>query len=199
MDIVPAATSVFTVLLFIGYIFGSIGMFLYGGVISRDPNNIHYQSLMEAGDFIAGDYYANNFNDLFSGMNVLFNMLVVNNWTTQSSGLECATGDKWKVRLYMFSFHLLGVVGLSNVITSFIINAFFQQLATVSSRQEPDENADGEAVIRGKEALFDPSTITGTNTGIRKSAYFARITPNYMDIELDERDVLRGLFSVSDT
>lgn len=126
--------------------------------------------------------------------------IVVNNWTTQTTGLEHATGDKWLVRLFFFSFYVLGVIGISNVITSFIINAFFQQLATVEHMQGPEETIEGEATIgggRGLRAVFDPSTITGTKTGLTGSVYFARIKAANMDVELDEREALRKLFSRS--
>lgn len=129
-----------------------------------------------------------------SGMNVLFNMLVVNNWTTQSTGLECATGKRWLVRIYFLTFNLLGVVVISNIVTSFIINAFFQQLVAINN-QETDELIDGEAVITGKKAVFDASEITGTKTGLRMTDYFARITTKPTDAELNEREVLHRLFS----
>ncbi|KAL7534858.1 LOW QUALITY PROTEIN: hypothetical protein ACHAXR_006128 [Thalassiosira sp. AJA248-18] len=195
VEIIPAATSVFVVLLFISYLFASIGMLLYGGVITRDPTNPYALSLLEAENFVESKYWANNFNDMFSGMNVLFNWLVVNNWTTETSGLETATGNKWLVRLFFFSFYLLGVIGISNVITSFVINAFFQQMATIEHRQGPEEHIEGEATIRGSHAVFDPSNITGTETGLGHSVYFARIKPKHRDVELDEREALKRLFS----
>ena len=131
---------------------------------------------------------------MFSGMNVLFNMLVVNNWTTQSSGLECATGSKWLVRLYLLAFNILGVVVISNIVTSFVINAFFQQLATIG-KGEMDEHIGGEAIISGKKALFDASKITGTKTGLRETNFFAQMIPKHRDVELDEREALHRLFS----
>mmetsp|Transcript_2156 Transcript_2156/g.5063 ORF Transcript_2156/g.5063 Transcript_2156/m.5063 type:complete len:802 (-) Transcript_2156:128-2533(-) len=195
LEIIPAATSVFVVLLFLVYSFAAIGMILFGGVISRDPNNLHYQSLMEADDFVDNEYWANNFNDMISGMNVLFNMLVVNNWTNQAAGLEYATGTKLPVRLFFFSFHLLGVTGIGNVITSFIINAFFQQMSTIEQRQGPDEKVEGGTVIRGSRAIFDSSMITGTATGLKKETYIAKIKTKHIDVEVDERGALRELFS----
>lgn len=195
IEIIPAAQSVFILLLFIGYFFASLGMLMYGGVITRDPSNPVSHMLLESEDFVEGQYFANSFNDMASSMNVLFNLLVVNNWTTQADGMEHATGNKWTVRLYTLSFYVLGVIGISNVVTSFIINAFFQQLQTLEHRQGPAEAIEGEAVIRGSKAVFDSSTITGTDTGLRHSVYFARIKPRNLDVELDERAALRRLFS----
>eukprot|EP00584_Thalassiosira_punctigera_P014654 CAMPEP_0172548632 /NCGR_PEP_ID=MMETSP1067-20121228/17872_1 /TAXON_ID=265564 ORGANISM="Thalassiosira punctigera, Strain Tpunct2005C2" /NCGR_SAMPLE_ID=MMETSP1067 /ASSEMBLY_ACC=CAM_ASM_000444 /LENGTH=816 /DNA_ID=CAMNT_0013335873 /DNA_START=47 /DNA_END=2497 /DNA_ORIENTATION=+ len=195
LDIIPAASSVFLVLLFIAYSFATVGMLLFGGVISHDTNNLHHESLMEADDFVDNEYWGNNFNDMFSGMNVLFNMLVVNNWPNQASGLECATGNKLLVRLFFASFYLLGVTGIGNVITSFIINAFFQQMNTIEHRQGPDEKVEGEAVISGAQAVFDTTSITGTSTGLQHITYVARISSRHRDVEVDERAALRQLFS----
>jgi two pore calcium channel protein len=47
-------------------------------VITRDPANPLAYALLEADDFVDNDYWANNFNDMMSGINVLFNLLVVN-------------------------------------------------------------------------------------------------------------------------
>jgi len=193
VDIVPAAGNVFMILLFIEYVFASVGMFLYGGLITRDPANPLAYILLEAEDFVDNNYWANNFNDMFSGMNVLFNLLVVNNWTECEIGFEYVTGEKW-VRIFFFSFHLIGVIVISNVVTSFIINAYFQQMKTLVQRLGWEEIIENEALLKGARGIFDATTVTGTNTGV-KSVYIARIRPKHMDIEVDERAALRNLFT----
>mmetsp|Transcript_36993 Transcript_36993/g.41654 ORF Transcript_36993/g.41654 Transcript_36993/m.41654 type:complete len:840 (-) Transcript_36993:136-2655(-) len=192
-DILPAASNVFMILLFIVYFFASIGVFLYGGLITRDPANPLSFILLEADDFVGNNYWANNFNDMMSGMNVLFNLLVVNNWTECEVGFEYVTGTKW-VRYYFFCFHLGGVIVISNVVTSFIINAYFQQLETIVQRLGREEDI-GEARLTGNRGVFDASTVTGTRTGINSSIYIARINPRHNDIEVDERAALRHLFT----
>lgn len=112
-------------------------------------------------------------------------------------GFEIASGKKWLVRLFHFSFHILGVIGIGNVIISFVINAFFQQMKTIKHRNGWEENVEGEAVIKGSQATFDASVVTGTQTGVVKSAYLARIKPRHFDVETDERLALRELFTRS--
>jgi len=189
-DILPAARSVFMILLFLGYIFASVGMFLYGGLITRDPANPLSYTLLEASDFVDNAYWANNFNDMFSGINVLFNLLVVNNWTECEIGFEYVTGAKW-VRFFFFSFHLLGVIVISNVVTSFIINAYFQQLETIVQRLGQKEIVEG-GTIEGGEGFFNASKITGTKTGAT-SGYYARINPRHVDVEVDETTILKRM------
>lgn len=137
-------------------------LFVTKKVITRDPQNPLSTILLEASDFVDNGYWANNFNDLFSGMNVLFNLLVVNNWTQCEIGFEYVTGAKW-VRLFFFAFHILGVVLINNVVIAFIINAFFQQLKLLNDRQGWEERVQGEALIKGDKGMFDASTITGTS------------------------------------
>ena len=196
--IIPAASSVFLVLLFLGYLFASLGMILFGGVITRDPSNPISLLLLEAEDFVEGEYWANSFNDMASSINVLFNWLVINNWTTQTSGLEYASESKWLTRLFFFSFYLLGVIGISNVITSVVINSFLQQLQTVERESlSPEKIGDDEDItITSSQAMFNPTKITGTATGICQSSdYFARIKPTHMDVEVDAQAALRRLFT----
>lgn len=197
IDILPAARSVFLILLFVMYFSSSLGVFLYGGVITRDPANHLSYLLMEADDFVNNEYWANNFNDMMSGVNVLFNLLVVNNWTECEIGFEYVTGSKM-VRFYFFFFHLIGVVIISNVVTSFIINAYMQQMETIYKRLEFAEQIGDEAFVAGGQGVFDATTVTGTKTGVQ-SVYIARIKPRHMDINVDEQDALRKLFTRTST
>ena len=130
---------------------------------------------------------------MFSGMNVLFNLLVINNWTECEIGFEYVTGAKW-VRFFFFTFHLLGVIVVSNVVTSFIINAYFQQLKTLEKRIGWEEVVEGEARIKAEKGIFDATTVTGTRTGA-DSIYIAELNPRHVDIEVDERAALRDLFT----
>ena len=164
-------------------------------VITRDPTNPLSYILLEADDYVDNKYWANNFNDMLSGINVLFNLLVVNNWTEFEIGLEYVAGTK-KVRFFFLAFHLLGVIVISNVVTSFIINAYFQQMETIVQRLGWEEHVEGEAIIKGEHGVFDATTVTGTKTGAN-SIYIARIAPRHMDIEVDERAALRNLFTRS--
>jgi hypothetical protein len=47
--------------------------------------------------FFFNEYWAKNFNGMFSSMNVLFlfNLLVVNNWTACEISFKYVTGESW--------------------------------------------------------------------------------------------------------
>jgi len=119
----------------------------------------------------------------------------VNNWTNCEIGFEAVTGRLW-VRLFFISFHVLGVILVNNLVMAVIINAFFQQLKVIDFRN--NEDVAGEAVITGELAHFDASEITGTKTGATGS-YYARLRAVHADIEIDEREGLRRLFTQSST
>lgn len=191
-EILPKAASVLLILFFLLYAFAVLGVHLYGGLISRDPNNPLSFLVLDT-DFSDNDYWANNFNDMISAMNVLFNLLVVNNWTECEVGYEAVTQAKW-VRWFFLSFHILGVVLVNNLVIAFIINAFLQQLAIF--REHVDEEViDGEAIIGKRQAFFDATTVTGTKTSL-SGRYIARYRRNGSDIsEGREQDRLRRLFT----
>lgn len=92
-------------------------------MITADPKNPLSVALLDT-DFADADYWANNFNDIMSGINVLFNLLVVNNWTECEIGFEAVTGSK-TARLFFLSFHFFGVVLINNLVIAFILNTFF--------------------------------------------------------------------------
>ena len=177
------------------YTFAVLGMELYGGMITRDPNN-RLSSLLINSEFASYEYWANNFNDMIGGMNVLFNLLVVNNWFVCEEGYEAVTQGKW-VRLFFFSFHVIGVILVNNLVIAFIINKFLQQMALLKQESTLGVEHIGPSVRIGTDrAVFDASNVTGTVTN-KHGDYIARFRQSSSDLDDDQRDRerLRTLFS----
>jgi len=220
-EILPRAVGVFLVLFSLLYLFAAVGVGLYGGLITRDPSNPLSYLVLNT-DFSDNDYWyvretrsgppnvsfsdlaffisfaclrnrANNFNDMVSAMNVLFNLLVVNNWTECEIGYEATTQSRW-VRLYFLAFHILGVILINNLVIAFIINAFLQQLA-IFQAQSNEEVVDGEAVIANRRARFNASTITGTKTGLTGEYMVRYRRTNSERSDEHEQERLRRLFT----
>ena len=126
---------------------------------------------------------------------VLFNLLVVNNWTNFEVGLEAVTQSRW-VRFFFLAFHLAGVVLVNNLVIAFIISKFLEQLPIALEKTEDEVVGDGEAVIRSRRAIFDASEVTGTKTSLR-GGYRARIIrPANSDLDgRREEERLRSLFT----
>lgn len=164
-EILPKATGVITVLSSLLYIFSAVGVGLYGGLITRDPNNPLSYLILDT-EFSNNIYWGNNFNDMTSAMNVMFNLLVINNWTECEEGFEAVTGNKW-VRFYFLAFHILGVILINNLVIAFVINNFLEQLAI----QRENGGSD-------REVVFNASCVTGTSTGL-KGNYVAHYNKRY--------------------
>jgi two pore calcium channel protein, plant len=190
-EILPAASNVLLILFLLLYFFSVLGVHLYGGLITRDPANPLSYLVLNT-DFSNNDYWANNFNDAISGMNVLFNLLVVNNWTECEIGYEATTQSKW-VRLFFLLFHILGVVVMMNLVTGVIINEFFTQLAVFKERTDEEVVGGGAAVLFHRRAVFDATLITGTRTSL-SGDYIARFRQDADDTGR-EQDRLRDLFT----
>jgi len=126
LKIIPKSKSVLQLLFFFTYFFSALSVILYGGLITRDPEN-PLSELIADTDFANNEYWGNNFNDMMSAMNVMFDLLVINNWTTCEGGYEAVTEGKM-VRLFFFSFHILGVVLVNNLVIAFVINSFLSHL-----------------------------------------------------------------------
>jgi two pore calcium channel protein len=197
--IMPAAASVIMFLVFLMCVFAAFGVLLHGGMMTRDPSNpLSYATLGNA--FSDNDCWANNFNDMLSGLNVLFICGVVNNWTNCEIGFEAVTGGKM-VRFFFLGFHILGVTLANNLVIAFIINAFLQELETIypcskeDSHKHGEEILKGEAMLSGEQVMFDASEVTGTKTGA-KGGCIARIHPSHRDVKINEREGLRKLFTL---
>jgi two pore calcium channel protein len=191
-DVLPAATRVLLLLFCIMYTFAAIGMMLFGGQITRDPQNPLAYRLQDT-DFSDNAYWANNFNDMLSGINVLFNLLVVNNWPEQADGLLAVTQSKAS-RLFFLAFHIIAVILINNIVIAFIIDSFMSEWDEYHEKKT--ERIDtGEAVITsGARAIFDASEVTGTKTELQ-GGYVAKLRKNHKGQR--ESQVLKAFFTRS--
>jgi len=139
-------------------------------MITRDPSNRLTYLLLDT-DFANNGFWANNFNDLLGGMNVLFSLLVTD-CAEFSDGYEAVTESKW-TRLFFLSFYVVGVVFVNNVVIAVVISHFIEQW---NKQQEHDKihNVEGEATIAERRAMFNATEITGTKTGVTGD-YVARV------------------------
>jgi len=161
-NIIPDASRVFLFLLCMMYAFSAIGMYAFGGMISRDPNNPLSNKLYGT-DFAENHYWGNNFNCMLSGMNVCFDLLVINNWTIMSDGIVAVTGSKYS-RFFFVVFHILGVIIVNNVVVAFVINSFITEWQQENSQTRSSKGG----VVAGERnaMLFDASEVTGTSTSL---------------------------------
>ena len=159
VSLLPSAARVLLLLLAFMYFFSAIAMQCYGGLITRDPNN-PTAYLLEDTDFAGGAYWGNNFNDMMSGMNVIFNLMVGFS-DTQTDGFVAVSGTNL-TRYFFIIVDIIMVIIVNNVVVGFIIDAFMEKF------QEAEEAKPGdEAEVAEDEVIFDVSEITGTKTNLK--------------------------------
>mmetsp|Transcript_5283 Transcript_5283/g.12641 ORF Transcript_5283/g.12641 Transcript_5283/m.12641 type:complete len:718 (-) Transcript_5283:123-2276(-) len=115
-------------------IFCILGVQLFGGVINQDPDSPTYSSVASS-DFGAANYYANNFNDMLSGMVVLFELLVVNNWFVITDGFSAAVGPF--ARIYFVAWYMIGVLICLNIVVAFVVDTFVSEFKAKTAKDEP--------------------------------------------------------------
>jgi len=98
---------------------------LYGGLLCRDPSNAS-STLLEATDYVENEYWANNFNDTLSGMNVIFNLLILNNWTIIENALREVT-KTYHHRIFFVFVYIFGVIIVNNIVIALIIDSFMRE------------------------------------------------------------------------
>lgn len=199
MSVLARAINVITLLFCIAYTFSSIGVLVFGGRITRDPFNQDSHNIMGS-LFQVDHYWANNFNDMFGAMNVLFNLLVINNWNECSSGFHAVFQSRWP-RYFFLSFYFFGVILANNLVIAFIINAFMKEWYVIQDDMKDTSNRgsesslvdESEALIYGGQAKFDAQRVTGTKTQL-SGRYVAKLGRRQFVDESDEI-LLRTLFT----
>jgi len=156
--ILPDGVAIVKVLFVAMYFFSFLGMQLFGGKINTDPKS-PYSKPVAATDYAGADYYANNFNDMPSGMVTLFECIVVNNWFEIVDGFSAAvanspflgiSGTVWAPAFFI-AWYIFGVLITMNIVISFVLNEFVDKfhdgmLSTGNSKRAyaADDQEEGE-------------------------------------------------------
>jgi two pore calcium channel protein len=72
-------------------------------------------------------YEVFNFNDFASGMVLLFNLLLLNDWHSYMEGYVLLTGTR-ATRLFFLAFWVVATMYVLNIVVAFIIEAFMNQV-----------------------------------------------------------------------
>lgn len=140
INITPALTSFLALLYIEYYMYSIIGMELFYGKLKPDNEELQGTTYSES------DYWANNFDNVFSSFVVLFELMVVNNWYVTADAACTVTSD-WS-RIYFISFYLTCVVVIINLIVAFSIEAFIQ--ADKASKRKLGEEESLNSDLSGK-------------------------------------------------
>jgi len=183
LGIMPAAGRVVLALFCVVFLWSWIGMFWFGGKITRDPNN-PLAARLEGTDFAGSFYWANNFNDMLSGLNVCYNLLVINNWNVLESGIMAICDTKY-YRFYFLSFYIVGVMIVNNLVVALIIDYFLDEYGT-------DEEEEKAALEAEANLVFDSDDMP---TPKKFGKYVARLNPEFRRTHRSKKKVLQKLFA----
>jgi len=146
--IVPEATSILKVLMIAMFTFSFMGVQLFGGKINTDPASPYSEPVSQT-DYGSSNYYANNFNDIPSGMVTLFELIVVNNWFEIVDGFSAAIGNPYLAATYFVLWYVFGVLIVMNIVVSFVLNAFVdkyeQHTLEIKQGRKDTANVDEDA------------------------------------------------------
>ena len=106
------------VFLCVGYIFASLGVFAYGGLVRHDSSDSGF--LHSA--YVSNGFWALNFNDFASACMTLFACLHVSDFDVIATGFTTTTSN-WS-RLYFTLWYVVGVLLMLNVVKSFFLGEF---------------------------------------------------------------------------
>ena len=109
--------SVLTVLFSIFYIYALIGMFLFGGKVTMETEEIRNN------DTTPDNWALMNFNDFASSFVTLFGLMVVNNWMITAE-MYVRIADNKAVLLFFVTFYILAVLVGLNIIVCFAIDMY---------------------------------------------------------------------------
>jgi len=182
--IMPATGRVFLALFCIVYSFSWIGMMSFGGRLNRDPNS-QYSSLLDGTDFAGSFYWANNFNDLLSGVNVCYNLLVINNWNVFESGIDAICETKY-YRFYFLTFYIFGVMIVNNLVIALIIDYFLEEVEKDGDAEDADALDDQANLVFDSDDMPTPKAF---------GRYVATLKPDYHRTPLTKKTVLKKLFA----
>ncbi|XP_070006969.1 two pore calcium channel protein 1B-like isoform X3 [Nicotiana sylvestris] len=114
-----------------GLTFMSNGNCSLGGVVNTGNPKLHQT------DLAGYDYLLFNFNDYPNGMVTLFNLLMMGIWSPLMQSYKELTGTSWTY-VYFFSFYVIAVPWLLNLIVVFVLEAFQAEMNLEASTRIVD-------------------------------------------------------------
>jgi hypothetical protein len=119
------------------FLFGIIGVSIFGGTMSLSPSSSNYNALISS-DYGKNNYYDLNFNDLTSALVTLFCCLHVSDFDVITEGFVVVT-NKY-ARLYFLAWYIFGVLLLLNMIKSFFLTEFLPAVVATLKNQDESMN-----------------------------------------------------------
>jgi hypothetical protein len=147
------------------FFFATIGVFCFGGLISKSSSDVNYDELLNS-EYGQNGYWSLNFNDFISAFVTLFVCLHVSDFDVISTGFTAVTTNAAK--LFFVAWYIVGVLLMLNILKSFFLGEFLLYFAFSNTKKTglktpklSPEFRNGVKKVQEEEEE--------TNTGIQKT------------------------------
>lgn len=176
-----------------GYLFASLGLFIFGGAISYTENS----SAFLASTYYQNNFYTINFNDFASACITLFCCLKVSDFDVIASGFT-STVSVSGARFYFAAWYIIGVLLLLNVVKSFFLGEFVALFIDPSDLKDADA-AQQELVNTGTGSKGDKQRAQqqrNDHQQLRQNVQRSlslRSNPSFSQLDLDDDGSRRSI------
>jgi len=163
---VPFLFRFLRMLFFVALLFSIVGVACFGGKVSGKSASVAGTPFDPANG--AYSYMPMNFNDVPSGLVVLFALLVLNNWFVFCDQFVAASGTEW-TRVFFVCWWIIGVCCLLNVLVAFVLEVFVSEFQHYHDKIRRD-NSNMQHIITSTR-LHAVDSITQDGGGIMESEH----------------------------
>jgi two pore calcium channel protein len=146
-------------LILLFYIFDTIGVQVFGGLIYKG------NPALNGSGFASADYWPFNFNDFNSGMVTMFLLMVVNNWFVFTAAFMAVTGTRLAA-VFSVSFFIITNLIVLNVLMSLILDlssSVREEMNSADAEDAAEAAAADDSISRADSGLIDAPRKVKTN------------------------------------
>lgn len=116
VEFFPYIKTIFFTLGLMFFFFYGLGNHIFGGHLNESQRHKLEDTKLP------GDYIYNNFNDAQSGIILLFELIVVNNWMVNAAVHVTVMNNNHFYRIFFIIWYFFGVILAVNIVVAFIID-----------------------------------------------------------------------------
>ncbi|CAF4522799.1 unnamed protein product [Rotaria socialis] len=113
IDEIRNGGAFFGVLFSFYYAYSILGMELFRGAVDNLYMRQNNTDAMICGTYEQLEYWPNGFNDFFSSIVTLYNIMIVNQWHVFVTGFRSATNTRWSELYFIFWYLFVTTIGLN--------------------------------------------------------------------------------------
>jgi two pore calcium channel protein 2 len=166
IDIVRSLRPIFGILASLYYVYALLGMQLFANKIRIDSFDYINRTYLAVycGSYKQLNYWSNNFNDFFSSLVVLWDLMVVNNWQIIINAYVEVT-TSWH-RIYFYFWWVICTIITLNVCVSLILDLFIMKWEKALSSEA--DSSRRTPLIKSIHSLFNDAKWKADDSKLKK-------------------------------